>query len=355
MTEMIKKILRKTLLLMGILVAMNFIYQYFFEEKDIQAHSEVINRVRNLPEDAEVVYVGESSNITNRSDDKDKRPISGFLADYYPGLAVHDITKTAAHAGIYYTLLANIPEENNIETLVVTLNLRSFNAQWIYSDLETPLQKSMVLLQDWPPLLNRTLLSFKAYDIKTPKEREAQFKRKWKKDRFDVPFRLPYRDVIAWDSYIGRNGILNEEGKRDQPKTELACHYVKGYAFQIDFKHNPRIRDFDKIVKLSEKRGWKLVFNLLAENVEMAQILVGNNLTWFMRDNAKRLVDYYSAKGVIVVNNLEAVEDEQFIDRNWTTEHYAEKGRRTIARNVALALQNIYPDQYTEQALPKEQ
>jgi hypothetical protein len=51
-----------------------------------------------------------------------------------------------------------------------------------------------------------------------------------------------------------------------------------------------------------------------------------------------------------VVDNLEAVDDEQFIDQNWTTEHYAEKGRRIIAANVAKALKSWYPTQFVDVA-----
>ncbi|NLF42774.1 MAG: DUF4843 domain-containing protein, partial [Bacteroidales bacterium] len=67
---------------------------------------------------------------------------------------------------------------------------------------------------------------------------------------------------------------------------------------------------------------------------------------YMINENAKTLVNYYQNRGVSVVNNLNAVENEQFVDQNWTTEHYAEKGRKTIARNVAEALKTWYNDYY---------
>ncbi len=343
-----RKIVIRILLLALLLAGMNEVYKLFFYEHDLQEHSPVINKVREVPLDADIIYIGESSNITYRSDDADKRPISAFIGDHFPQLKVYDITKPASHAGIYKVLLENIPEKSQVQTIVVTLNLRSFNAQWIYSDLETALQKSMVLLQPYPPLLNRFLLSFKAYDIKTNEERQQQFINKWERDTFHVPFEFPYKNVREWDYAMATNGVKDENGNIDYPKTELACHFIKAYGFQIDTLHNARIKDFDGIIRLAQKRNWNLVFNLLAENTEKARQLVGDELIYFMETNSRILKDYYERRGVPVVDNLDDVPDEQFVDQNWTTEHYAEQGRKIVAKNVARALSAYYPDEYTD-------
>ena len=345
---MYKKILIKSAMLAVVLVAIGFIYQRWFYEKDLQQYSDVINTVRAVPKDADIIYVGESSNITYRADDMDKRPISAFLAEHFPHLKVCDITKSAAHAGIYKILLEHIPVDNKEKTIIVTLNLRSFNAQWIYSDLETPLQKSMVLLKDYPPIFNRFLLSFKAYDIKNENDRKAQIKHKWKKDELKFPYKFPYKNVIEWDGWMFHHGYKDKNGKVDSALTVLACHYIKGYAFQIDTLTNPRIKDFDNIVALAKKRGWHLVFNLMAENTQKAKALIGDDLLYLINQNVNLLVDYYERKGVKVINNLNQIEDEEFIDQNWTTEHYAEKGRKKIAYLVANAIKPWYPNDYID-------
>ena len=282
--------------------------------------------------------MAESSNISFRQNDSDKRSIHQFLGDYLPGLKVCDMTKLAAHAGVYKALLKKLPEDFYPDVVVVTLNLRSFNAQWIYSKLETELQKSLVLLRDYPPLVNRFLLSFKAYDNKTEEERKELIENKWRRRPLHAPEGFPHQNTIEWDQWMARHGFFDSTGKRNQALTELACHYIKGYAFQIDPSAKPRIKDFDEIVRLAEERGWKLVFNLMAENVEKAAYLVGNELVNMMEYNAEFLTRYYEKKGVLVVNNLSAVPDEQFIDQAWTTEHYAELGRKAIAENLANSL-----------------
>ena len=348
MTKMLKKIFYRIALLIALLVLLNFIYTRWFLERDIQKHSDIINLVREVPNDADIIYIGESSNITYRGDDVDKRPISDFIGDFFPELNTYDITKPASHAGIYKVLLEKIPDENQVKTVIVTLNLRSFNAQWIYSNLETPLQKSLVLLNSYPPLVNRFLLSFKAYDIKSDNERTEQFKKKWKEDTFDLPFDFQFADVMEWDDWMAYHGKKDKNGKYDQGQTELACHFIKAYGFQLDTNNNPRMHDFDKIIALAKQRNWNLVFNLLAENTEKAEDLVGEDLLYMINDNVQKLEKHFSNRGAIVVNNIDIVEDEQFIDQNWTTEHYAEKGRRIIAKNVAESLKEWHGDYYVD-------
>jgi len=344
-----KIILLKILLLICMLIGMNELYRIFFYEKDIQKHSDDINLVRNVVENGcEVVYIGESSNITYRGDDVDKRAISSLIADYFPDLKVGAITKPASHAGIYYELLNQIPQNSKVKTIIVTLNLRSFNADWINSKLETPLQKSIVLLKDYPPLWNRFLLSFKGYDIKTESERKLQVYLAWQFNTLHFPYSFPYKNVKEWDRAKAIEGVKKEDGSYDEMLTQLACHFIKNYAFQIDTLKNPRIKDFDRIVKLAQKRGWNLVFNLMAENVEMADNLVGKDLVFLMKQNRDLLVDYYQRKGVLVADNLTAVEDKEFIDRAWPTEHYAEQGRKMVARNVAQSLKKLHADYYRD-------
>ena len=353
----IKGYILKVILLIAIIIACNYIYKYFFFESDLQQHSDMINIVREaVKENNAIIYLGESSNVSYRDDDMDKRSISGFVADYFPEKQTGDITQKAAHAEIYYELLKNIPKDDrSIETVIVTLNLRSFDADWIYSKLETSLQKSLVLLRTkYPPLFNRFLLSFEGYDVKTDKERDEQIIHAWTESTLKFPYDFPYKNVIEWRNAIQEQGIYNEDGTKNDALSHLARTYVDIYGFQIDTLKNPRIKDFDNIVTLAQQRNWNLIFNLMAENVEKAETLVGQDLVFLMRQNRDLLIERYQNKGIIVVDNLEKIEDEQFIDQDWTTEHYAEKGRRRIAKNVAEALKTFYPEYYKEVVLTNE-
>ena len=295
-----------------------------------------------------MLYYGESSDISYHPDDSIKKSISSLTAEYFPETVLNAIDQPAFHAGNYLILLQHIPEDAPLETVIVTLNLRSFDAAWIYSDLETALQKSMVLIDPrFPPLINRIRLSFKDYEIKSDEERHQQVLEAWEENKLVFPSPFKYDNVVDWDHGMAKGGYSRRDSATmDQAMAELACQYIKTYAFQIDTLNNPRIRDFDAITELARKRNWNLVFNLLAENVEKVQVLVGDELVWLIRKNRDLLVERYTRKGVIVVDNLESVPDKEYIDRNWTTEHYAQKGRMIIARNLADSLRILYPDEY---------
>jgi hypothetical protein len=68
-----------------------------------------------------------------------------------------------------------------------------------------------------------------------------------------------------------------------------------------------------------------------------------------MLQNRDLLVKRYSRKGVIVVDNLNSVNGSDFVDQKWTTEHYNERGRRAVAKNLAEGLRKIYPHEYINQ------
>ena len=80
------------------------------------------------------------------------------------------------------------------------------------------------------------------------------------------------------------------------------------------------------------------MFNILAENVDQIDSLCGPDLLYLLEQNVKYIKERYEPQGVLVVNNLRAVRDGDFSDRDFPTEHYTQTGRLAIARNVADAL-----------------
>ena len=109
-----------------LLVAMNWIYSKWFYERDLQAHSDMVNLPRQVVADScRIVYLGESSNRTYGWAESDQRKISDMVWAYFPNVRCGDMTKDASHAEIYYNMLKLIPKESSVETVVVTMNLRS--------------------------------------------------------------------------------------------------------------------------------------------------------------------------------------------------------------------------------------
>ena len=159
----------------------------------------------------------------------------------------------------------------------------------------------------------------------------------FEKQTFTLPHSFPYHNANEWDHAFAQNGTLHNGVHPSEDSIALACHHIKHFACQLD-ENNPRIKDFDNIVKLCKRRGWQPVFNILAENVDQIDTLCGPDLIVLLEQNVQYIKDRYEPQGVIVVNNLRAVRDCDFSDRDFPTEHYSQTGRLSIAKNVADVL-----------------
>ena len=341
-----KKLLTRIGMVLVMLLLLNWVYSRWFFEKDLRKHSDIVELSWQVTDDScRMIYLGESSNNHFGDEETNHRKISDFTSDYFPTVKMGDLTKAASHAQTYYYMLRHIPASAAVETVIVTMNLRSFGPLWIYSKLETALRKQLVLLEDNPPLVNRFMLAFKAYPIKTEEEWNELAYEHWKVDTFNIP-NFTWLTNADWNYAMNVHGWYDANGQKDWEVTALACHYIKTYAFQIN-DDNPRVKDFDAIVDLCHERGWNLVFNLMAENVDKANELVGKDLILLLKYNRDYLLQRYgSLDGVTVVDNLNLVRDVNFIDQDWTTEHYYEEGRRIIAYHLAQTLRQFYPKDY---------
>lgn len=338
----IKKLLFKLLILLIVLAALDIIYYFTLYQKDIRDNCSLMELSQRAKEGVDIVYLGESSNHTYSEDDTDKRFICEMIDDLLPEHHVGNLAKDACHAGIYYDILRNIPNDNEVKTAIVTVNMRSFTSEWIYSNLETPLRKEQIFMKKAPALYKRMLLAFKAYPVWTENERSAITRKGFEKQTFTLPHPFPYHNANEWDRAIGGSYTLYNGVQPSIDSISLACHHIKHFACTLDDK-NPRIKDLDKIVKLCRKRGWQPVFNILAENVDQMDSLCGPELVYLLEQNTQYIIQRYEPKGVIVVDNLKEVRDSDFRDRDFPTEHYKQTGRLTIAKNVAEAIkQRLY-------------
>lgn len=340
--HIVKKLLFKLLIASIVLVALDIIYYFTLYQKDMAENCTLRELSERAKEGVDIVYLGESSNHTYSETDTDKRFICEMIDDMLPDHRVGNLAKDACHAGVYYDILRNIPRNNEVRTAIVTVNMRSFTSEWIYSSLEPALRKEQIMMKKAPALYKRLLMAFKAYPSWTEKERSALIRRGFKRQTFVLPHPFPYQNANEWDRGIGNSCTLYNGVQPSADTLALVCHHIKHFACTLD-DNNPRIKDFDNIVKLCKKRGWQPVFNILAENVDQIDSLCGPDLLWLMERNAQFVIDRYEPQGVIVVNNLKEVRDFDFRDRDFPTEHYTQTGRLAIAENVSETLKRRLP------------
>lgn len=343
MQDFIKYIGLRIVLLISIVLISNKIYEVTFWKSDISKHGDILENLWQVNEDADVIYFGESSNFHGTLMDSNQFAISTVLDKQLPDLKVDVIHNSGIHAGTYYAVIQNIPESHKVKYLVITMNFRSFTSNWRYSQSENYLAKTERMLEPGLPVFNRFMVSLKAYDYKTNKERSEQVNKDWRK-----PLGLPdfrYDNVISWDSAMAWQTWINDNEDLNIDNIPLACHYIKNFAFNIDTLTNERIMDFDNIMNLAHQKGYTIVFNLLGENIEEGEKLVGSHLTSLIETNRQLLVKRYTKKGAVVVDNLYNVPDSCFIDRGWPTEHYNQTGKNLIANSLAKKIQEIRRDE----------
>ncbi len=340
---MFKKIAIRICTLLLIITGLNFIYTVTLFEKDLKEKSPELTQIKSMEENTDVYYFGESSNTSYKEGDSLLNSISEMTSLFFPDLKFTNVNKYATHAGVYKQWMEQI---NKLpKAIIVTLNLRSFDASWIHSKLETQLRESLVLSYPYPNLINRFFLSLGAFDNQSDQQREQTTINEWKTKELQFPFPYKYKTVSEWDAALAAGSYLKPDGSWDMDKIILACHYVKGYAFNLD-ETNPRIKDFDEITTWCTKNNVNLYLNLMAENINYADSLVGKELVFLMKQNRDYLVKRYTKENCVVVDNLELVAGKEFIDQNWTTEHYNYKGRMKIAKNLATQLKKQFEKEY---------
>ena len=317
---------RKFLLLAAVLVVLDIVYRFTFYPKDRDENCTLMPySMKPVKENDDIIYLGESSNHSFCESDTDQRAISEMINDLMPGHKVGKLSKDACHAGVYYDILRNIPRKNPVKTVIVTVNMRSFSSEWIYSDLEKPLQKEQIFMKKAPALYKRMLLAFKAYAHWSEEERQKLVREGLEKQTLKLPYYFPYHNASEWDHAIGSQDHLFNGQKVSMDTIVLTCHYIK---------------DLDKIVKLCKRRGWKLVFHILADNMDQIKTLAGPDLEFLMKQNAQYIVNRYAPKGVTLVNNQYMVRDHDFFEREFPTEHYNQNGRRIVAEMVVEGIRD---------------
>jgi hypothetical protein len=186
-------------------------------------------------------------------------------------------------------------------------------------------------------LLNRFLLSLGFYPHSPKALEQEALLQEWDTTVIPVQPDFKYKTVRAWDNAYANGYYLKPDGSWDMDKIQLACHYIKSYAFYIN-EQNSRIKDLDALCNWALQRKIPLVFNIMAENLDYADSLVGPELTRLIRQNRDFIVKRYRSSNVHVLDHLESVKGSDFIDQNWTTEHYNQTGRINISKKTSQYL-----------------
>lgn len=332
--DTIKTIALRLLLLTTILIGSKWIYVQYFLNDFLDEHgSLLLTQIKNS--DANYLYYSASSEFSyDAKNDTNKSRITKLIDDQTP-FSIKPVTSSAHHAGIFAPVIQQL-ESESVKGIVVVLNYRSFSPEWIESFNENALQQSKVLYENRPHLLNRLLLSLNAYKPLTDQERTDNFKRmflEWK-----LPYPAPKNTIDSWC-------MIEKYGDWRNPKRQLADHFIKNYAFVLN-ENTPRISDFDNIAQIVKEKEMQLLFVIIPENMELANELLGTDLTDLMNTNRKFLSARYHNPNQkrFVLDIMDLLNDDNFTDREFPTEHYNYEGRLKVANEISKTLIELEND-----------
>jgi hypothetical protein len=340
MKQSIRYTVYKILALLVTVCISAFVYKKIYWIPELKDQGPMLYNLQEYQWHNDLLYFGESSNYWVSPEDTDKRSISDMINDSIPGMRLSGLQVPAYHAGMFLPVIRMIDTSSRVRSLVITMNLRSFGQPWIYSTQENALMRARCFYNDMDPIYNRLAATLQFYDNPSADKQDKRMLHAFEFDTLKVDFPLAHPTIKTW---CEQEKFPLPGGGEDFPKRELADHYIKGYAFQIDTNTNVRIKDFDEIVKVCRDKKLTLYFNILSENIAWADSLVGKELVYFMKANRDLLVQRYTRMGVIVIDNLETVPGKSFGEKTWTTEHYDQYGRMLVARKVARVIQQHEP------------
>ncbi len=316
-----------------------FVYKKIYWVPELKDQGHMLFNLLEFEWHNDALYIGESSNYWIAPEDEDKRTISDMVNDSLEGCRLSGMQVPAYHAGMFLPIITYIDKASRVKHLIVTMNLRSFGQPWIFSTQESALLRSKCFYYNTNPLYNRMCATLGYYEQPSAEDQDQKMLYAFEFDTLKANFTLPFPTIKRW---CEQEKFPLPGGGEDFPKRVLADHYIKAYAFQIDTSKNPRIKDFDAIVKVCKEKNIKLYFNILGENIEWADSLVGKELVYFMKANRDLLVNRYSNMGVQMIDNLESVPGKHFGEKTWTTEHYDQYGRMIVARKIRdILMKNI--------------
>lgn len=357
----------------------NGIYTATIYPTERQRFSKVAGKLDTAFQEADVVYLGESSNTSfNPWTDTLAYSVAEWIQYYFKGIKVQGVSHDGYHVGMFKQMLGLISEDRLKRkplTVVVTVNMRTFGPAAVFSANEASNQQEAVFYSRRLPLLNRVFVSLHHYDNRNAMEMEREKSMWWRTQDLREAMGLDARKVKfkgmeslpntrSWiEAMAGRNYELPSEVRN------MADAYIKEFAWVLD-DQNPRLLALKAMVDECKERNINLVCLLLIPNRAHAEALFGEQLTQyidynlaFLRDRIMGWQRAWDAKtgdcgtGVSALQLVDMPRNytdnfgsfpsgKHYTDQYFPTEHVDAHLRGYIAAMVAQNLGSIYPKNY---------
>jgi hypothetical protein len=322
--QVLNKILARLGFGMVLFLALNWLYGQYLFKADIEKYAPIRPEIISSFAEGDIVYFGESSNTSfNPWTDSFNNSIADFMQLALPNKNLKQISHESFHLGLFKDMLKLRKEARKNQTLIFTINTRTFGPSAIHSGTEGRNQQEALFYSDRWPLLTRIFLSFHFYDNRSENERNRLKQQYWRTHK--PPVQLTKE-------------VLNEKLENAPDKLKAMGHaFVNEFMFVID-EDNPRLKDLQKIIDYGKQNAVRVVFHILPESRGYAESLVGSQLLEIMDNNVLFLEKFLQAEKAEYINNYKRSTYLDYTDQFYPTEHVNWQTRSAIAYSIAKYL-----------------
>ena len=309
---------------------LNWIYSSYFFKADVEKYAPIRPEIIESFKTGDVVYMGESSNTSfNPWTDTLSESIGDFLQMYLPNKKVTQISHESFHLGLFKDMLQLWEPSKKDQTIVITLNMRTFGPSAIYSGTEARNQQEALFYSNRFPLLTRIFLSLHFYDNRNDLERTRLKFKYWR---------------TAKPSVLDKLGEVNAALEKAPDKLRhMADAYIKELMFTID-ESNPRLKDLNEIIAFGKRNKVNILFHILPENRDYAGQLIGKELLEKMDNNVAFLEAFLKENGAKYINNYRISTFKDYTDQFYPTEHVNVRMRHGIAYQISRFFDSKTPE-----------
>jgi hypothetical protein len=339
-----KKIIFRSVALALLLVVAGLCLMISLHHTDLQK-TRLYDSLQKVACCSRILYLGDSTALSFNPGEKDGRSTGSMLSVYYPGLCTGSINLASANARIWLKVLQSLPAYSAVETVVVTMDIRSFGPERILNDKSAKINRDITYLDGlWVGTVKRCLMHLNVFRQKSPEAINRQLEKIQNEEILKFPFESRINTTGKWLKAYNTRYLPPEQ----RLKQESTAGFIRALAFNIDTLNNPRIRDYDKILAYCKSRNLNVVFLLVPEDISRIESLAGKELSYLIHTNRELLVNRYRNKGAHVVDCLQSPAPEGFYGPQYKRVAFTSAGRQTLAKRLASEISLIYPEAFIE-------
>ncbi len=282
-------------------------------------------RIRAAVENADVIFLGDSSLVSYEEGAEDRRPTPDILNENLPELRVENLWFPGNDMRHYLTTCRFIARQpRRPRFVVIALNIRSLSPFWVnHPQIQSGIDKGALALADTArSMWHRPAQVFKAYSSEVP-----------------TPGEFEQMTVYDKGEPVGRMGnfySLNAPFSEDRVAGRL---YI-AYCLHAE-PDNPTLRAAVETVKTLRKAGIIPIVYSTPVDFECIKQLAGQDALDTISTNVALVAKALAAQDVPLLDYTFALNADAFHHPLYVNEHLTAEGRAFVATSLAKRIREL--------------